>query len=65
MSTPNTLEMTVMGVRFSATGNTPAEPLAGKAVVAAAKNPGQANGNVQGQVNATGFVQGPIFRNPA
>jgi hypothetical protein len=38
---------------------------AGQAVTSSAKNPGQPNGTVHGQVNAGGSIQGPIFHNPA
>jgi hypothetical protein len=39
----------------------PANPLAGQAVVAAVKTPGNPNGNVAGQVTGTSV----IVRNPA
>lgn len=38
---------------------------AGQVVSATAKNPGQPNGVVHGQVNAGASIPGPIFHNPA
>jgi hypothetical protein len=47
---------TVAGVVHSNPAESPVNPLAGQAVVAAIKNPGQPNGNVAGQVAGTSVI---------